>query len=73
MFLLDTNVISELRHGKPMQNAQVLAWAEGQIFDRFFLSSITILELEKGVQAGTQATTRRSSIEALVGRRDRCF
>ena len=51
MFLLDTNVISELRHGKPMQNAQVLAWAAGQIFDRFFLSSITILELEKGVQA----------------------
>lgn len=51
MFLLDTNVISELRHGKPMQNAQVLAWAKGQIFDRFFLSSITILELEKGVQA----------------------
>ena len=51
MFLLDTNVISELRQGKPMQNAQVLAWAKGHIFDRFFLSAITILELEKGVQA----------------------
>ena len=34
-----------------MQNAQVVAWANGHIFDRFFLSSITILELEKGVQA----------------------
>ena len=51
MFLLDTNVISELRHGKPMQNAQVVAWANVQVFDRFFLSAITILELEKGVQA----------------------
>ena len=51
MFLLDTNVISELRQGKPMQNAQVVAWAKGHIFDRFFLSAITILELEKGVQA----------------------
>ena len=51
MFLLDTNVISELRYGKPMQNAQVVAWAKGHIFDRFFLSAITILELEKGVQA----------------------
>ena len=51
MFLLDTNVISELRQGKPMQNAQVMAWANGQVFDRFFLSAITILELEKGVQA----------------------
>ena len=51
MCLLDTNVISELRQGKPMQNAQVMAWANGQVFDRFFLSAITILELEKGVQA----------------------
>ena len=51
MFLLDTNVISELRQGKPKQNAQVVAWANGQIFDRFFLSAITVLELEKGVQA----------------------
>ena len=33
MFLLDTNVISELRQGKPMQNAQVLAWAQQQIHD----------------------------------------
>jgi predicted nucleic acid-binding protein len=51
MFLLDTNVISELRQGKPMQNAQVIAWAKGLIFFSFFLSAITILELEKGVQA----------------------
>lgn len=51
MFLLDTHVISELRQGKPMQNAQVMAWAKGHIVDRFFLSTITILELEKGVQA----------------------
>jgi predicted nucleic acid-binding protein len=51
MFLLDTHVISELRHGKPMQNPQVVAWANGHGIDRFFLSSITILELEKGVQA----------------------
>ena len=51
MFLLDTRVISELRHGKPMQNPQVVAWANGHGLDRFFLSSITILELEKGVQA----------------------
>ena len=51
MFLLDTNVISELRQGKPMQNAQVLAWAQQQIFEQFFISAITLLELEKGVQA----------------------
>jgi predicted nucleic acid-binding protein len=51
MFLLDTNVISELRQGKPMQNTQVVSWAQQQVFEQFFLSAITILELEKGVQA----------------------
>ena len=51
MFLLDTNVISELRQGKPMQNIKVLAWAQQQVFEQFFLSAITMLELEKGVQA----------------------
>ena len=40
MFLLDTNVISELRQGKPMQNAQVLAWAQQQIFEQFFISAV---------------------------------
>ena len=51
MFLIDTNVISELRQGKPMQNTQVVSWAQQQVFEQFFLSAITILELEKGVQA----------------------
>ena len=51
MFLLDTNIISELRQGKPMQDVKVLAWAQQQVFEQFFLSAITIIELEKGVQA----------------------
>jgi len=51
MFLLDTNVISELRQGKLLQNAQVVTWAQQQVFEQFFLSAVTILELEKGVQA----------------------
>lgn len=51
MFVLDTNVISELRHGKPHQSAEVRAWAAGQPSSRLFLSAITILELEKGIQA----------------------
>ena len=51
MYLLDTNVISELRQGKPHQSAAVRAWAGGQAASRLFLSAITILELEKGVLA----------------------
>ena len=51
MYLLDTNVISELRHGKPKQSPAVRAWATDKEMSRLFLSAITVLELEKGVQA----------------------
>ena len=51
MYLLDTNVISELRHGKPKQSPAVRAWAADNEMSRLFLSAITVLELEKGVQA----------------------
>ncbi len=51
MFVLDTNVVSELRHGKPNQSPAVRAWAAGQPASRLFLSAISILELEKGVLA----------------------
>ena len=51
MFVLDTNVISELRHGKPHQSPEVRAWAGAQPASRLYLSAITILELEMGIQA----------------------
>ena len=51
MFLLDTNVISELRQGKPQQSPAVRAWASTQVAARLFLSAVTILELEKDVLA----------------------
>ena len=51
MFVLDTNVISELRRGKPDQSAEVRSWAAGQPSNKFFLSAITILELEMGILA----------------------
>jgi predicted nucleic acid-binding protein len=48
MFLLDTNVISELRRpGKANRN--VKAWADANPATSFYLSAITILELEIGV------------------------
>ena len=51
MFVLDTNVITELRRGKPHQSAEVRAWAAGQASSKLFLSAITILELEMGILA----------------------
>lgn len=51
MYVLDTNVISELRQGKANQSPAVRAWAASQPASRLFLSAICILELEKGVLA----------------------
>ena len=50
MFLLDTNVVSELRQGKPSRNEQVLAWASRQDVAMLYLSSVTVFELEVGVR-----------------------
>jgi len=55
MFLLDTNVVSELR--RPHRtDPKVAAWADSVSPSDMFLSSITILELETGA--------------LLLGRRD---
>ena len=51
MFVLDTNVISELRHVKPHQSDRVRMWAAAQPSSRLFLSAISILELELGIRA----------------------
>jgi predicted nucleic acid-binding protein len=61
MFILDTNVISELRHGKPRQSPEVRAWAATQPGSRLFLSAITMLELEMGVQALERRTPPQGS------------
>jgi toxin FitB len=47
MFLLDTNVISELR--RPARaNPTVMKWADSIPVSQFFLSVISLLEIERG-------------------------
>lgn len=49
-YLLDTNVISELRKiGDGKADANVVAWIGTENKESFFISAITILELERGV------------------------
>ncbi len=49
-YLLDTNVVSELRKiGDGKADANVVAWIGAKDAARFFISAITILELERGV------------------------
>ncbi|MDR2839090.1 MAG: type II toxin-antitoxin system VapC family toxin [Azonexus sp.] len=52
MFILDTNVISELRKVRPGKaEARVAAWAESVDAASLFVSVITLMELELGVLA----------------------
>lgn len=49
MYLLDTNVVSELRMVSTRSvNPRVKAWAESVLTESNFLSVITVLELEQG-------------------------
>lgn len=49
-YLLDTNVVSELRKSKTRKaDANVVQWAAGLPAAMLFLSAVTILELELGI------------------------
>lgn len=51
MFVLDTNVVSELRKaGDGRADPNVTAWLAGYDAAAFYLSAITIMELEIGVE-----------------------
>lgn len=63
MFILDTNVVSELRKAKAGKaDANVVAWAAAQDPAALFLSAITLLELEMGVMLAE----RRDSDQGAV-------
>jgi predicted nucleic acid-binding protein len=72
MFILDTNVVSELRKvriGKAHPN--VIRWAEEQNADALYISAITVLELEIGImqierRAPPQGLMLRSWLEQQV-------
>ena len=72
MYLLDTNVISELRKAKSGKaDNNVVNWANNVSATRLFLSVITILELETGVllverNEPTQGAVLRSWLNAHV-------
>ena len=48
--LLDTNVLLELRLGKPGQSPCVRAWAASISESELFISTVTVMELERRVQ-----------------------
>jgi predicted nucleic acid-binding protein len=64
VFLLDTNVLSELRR-KDRIDRKVAAWAKSIHVSDMFLSAITILEIE----AGTLMLLRRDQAQGQVLRK----
>ncbi|HEY3926797.1 MAG TPA: type II toxin-antitoxin system VapC family toxin [Candidatus Koribacter sp.] len=61
MYILDTNVVSELRKGL-QGDRKVRAWAQGVAVADLYLSAISILELEIGILL----VERRDSKQGLV-------
>lgn len=49
-YLLDTNVISELRKGE-RANAAVSAWFEGLADEEIFISVLTVGEIRRGIES----------------------
>lgn len=71
-YLLDTNVVSELRKiGDGKADANVVTWIGAEDAARFFISVITLLELERGVlgvqrRDATQGARLRSWLDGNV-------
>lgn len=70
MYLLDTNVVSELRR-RDRADPRVTTWADGVAPADLFISVITVLEIELGVQqavfrAAPQADVYRRWLEEQV-------
>ena len=72
MFLLDTNVISELRKaGDGKANPNVVAWLSSVDSTTLYLSAITLMELEIGVgrlerRDPTQGARLRTWLETQI-------
>ena len=64
MFLLDTNVVSELRRPE-RADASVRAWASGTPAELYAISVVTVLEIERGILL----VERRDAMQAAVLRR----
>ena len=69
-YLLDTNIISEVR--KPKPHGGMLAWIEGLREDQLYISAVTIGELQRGVERiRSQDKPKALGIESWLDRLER--
>ena len=72
MYLLDTNVVSELRRPRP--NGAVLAWIADVPAEQLFLSAVTVGEIQAGsVILGRVILTGISSLLGLATVQDMVY
>ena len=65
MYLLDTNVVSELR--KPRPHGAVLAWIESVDDAQLFVSAVTLGEIQAGIElTREQDATKANEIEVWL-------
>lgn len=65
MYLLDTNVISETR--RPSRHGALMEWLADQRPETLFVSSISFLELQRGVEmTRLQDPTKAAQIEGWI-------
>ena len=66
MFLLDTNVVSELRRLRP--HPSVVQWIERVSADALFLSAVTVGEIQAGIELTRhQDVVKAKELEAWLG------
>ena len=69
-YLIDTNVVSEMRKRKPHGGA--LAWLQGLDVAQVFFSAVTFGEIQRGVElTRKQDPAKASEIEAWAGQLER--
>ena len=67
MYLLDTNVVSELR--KPRPHGAVVAWLQSTAETDLYLSVVTLGEIQAGIElTREQDATKAAEIEAWADR-----
>ena len=67
MYLLDTNVVSELRRPRP--NQYVLNWLSGVEDDKVYLSAVTIGEIQAGIEIiRAQDAGKAEELETWLGK-----
>ena len=67
MFLLDTNVVSELRRPRP--HGAVLEWIANVPAEQLFISAVTVGEIQAGIEiTREQDQTKAEELEAWLDR-----